>query len=123
MKQPTELQAQAAAMSVIAELTRAAVLAGATSGPNWWISPSGIVSGDWTNTTAPGDDSELRALDVWRRVVGQHKATSYVYASSRGPRRAYSVEVTVAEVSIRLCASVPLPSLVEQAAAGQQVAA
>lgn len=105
MNQPTELQSQAAAMTVIAELTRAAVLAGVTTAPSWWISPSGMVTGNLNATTVSGEAAALRALDVWRHLVGESGTGSYLYEGPTGPRRAYVVAVTIAEVSIRLTTS------------------
>ncbi|MGK4583456.1 hypothetical protein [Kitasatospora sp. HPMI-4] len=103
MMQPTELQLQADALAVIAELTAAAIKAGAPP-----IAPAWTINGGWVaGHFRSADDSALRTLDRWRRALGAHRVGSYPAAGPEGPLTVWTVTGVVGEVSVQLTATIP----------------
>lgn len=111
MNEPTELQLHIAAMTTAVRITRDAFRAGASQelAPRWEFT-NGMIQGHFTSE----DDSAWRALEAWRTVLGVHRICSYSFTGTCGPREARSVYVTVDEVSVRLCASIPAAAAVAE---------
>jgi len=68
VNQPTELQLQAHAMRVMAELTELAIEYGARKTPWWYITEGGVIAGRF-NFDAEPTGAEM---DPWRLAIGAH---------------------------------------------------
>ncbi|MGE7432786.1 hypothetical protein [Kitasatospora sp. NPDC001175] len=117
--QPTELQLQADALMVIAELADAAIEAGAPPIAPTWTIHGGLVSGHFRSA----DDTALRVLDRWRRALGAHRVGSYSAAGPEGPLTVWVVNGIVGEVSVRLTAAIPPAATTSRPADRQLVTA
>lgn len=105
MSQPTELQLQAGALGVLADLTRRAAVAGVPQ----HITPTWCIVGDRiTGRFRSADDSALRALDAWLRLaLGRARVEVSTDETPSGPRRVWTMTKVIADVSIDLSASIP----------------
>ncbi len=114
MNQPTELQLQAGALSVVADLVRRAAVAGVPQHltPTWCIAGTRV-----TGRLRSADDSALRALDAWLRLVlGVARVEVTTDETPAGPRRVWTMTTVIADVAIDLSASIPAAAAPRQQA-------